>query len=56
MSQIFKTLIDKSKVINYLHELGWTKENHILINKFSFKKAQLEDKLSKFIDFLKPYY
>ena len=56
-NQIFKTTIPSDIIYNFLNKICFQKtETHIIINRSSFKKAELNNILHVFLDEIKPYY
>jgi hypothetical protein len=56
-NQIFKTTIPSDIIYNFLNQIYFQKtKNHIIINRTSFKKAELNNLLQLFLDEIKPYY
>ena len=56
-NQIFKTIIPSDIIYNFLNQIYSQKtKTHIIINRTSFKKAELNNILQIFLDEIKPYY
>tara|TARA_Y100000590_G_C15659150_1_gene991873 strand:+ start:190 stop:522 length:333 start_codon:yes stop_codon:yes gene_type:complete len=55
-SQIFSISPPLSLLYNFLDEISIKKENQYIYNRYSFKKAQYENKIESFCNTIKDFY
>jgi len=56
MSNIFKTIPDKNKILNYIKKNSYNINNKNIIDLNTYKESLHNGKIDKFIKYIKPFY